>query len=473
MDIKIEETNPVDFDSNKNKFYLSTWRWHFYSGLYVIPFMLMLAVTGLLIMFAPFLEGFLYADKFFVTHSSTMKVRPYEEQLKAVQNTYPKATLQRFRPNNTTNGSSSVGVATEDERELTVYVNPYTLQVLGELDNSTRIGSVSERIHGTLLMGDWGDYLIEIAAGLGVLLVISGLYLWWPRGTNKLAGVLWPRFSAGKRTMWKDLHSVPAFYTSAGLLFFFISGLAWTGVWGGKIVQPWNTYPEQMWNDVPKSGQTMESINREGEKIVPWNLEKSALPVSGSAFGAEGIPAGTPVNLDSVIRFVRANGVDHGFWVALPTTKEGVWTVSASAMSGDVADARKDLTLHIDQYSGKVLANIGWQQYSLGAKAMAAGIALHQGGLGSWNMVLNTLFCLTVILFCVAAVIMWWLRRPAGVARLVAPPIPSNWPAWKGAAVLFLALGVLFPLSGAVMLVLVLLDFLLIARIPALKRMFN
>ena len=33
--------------STPSRFYLAAWRWHFYAGLYVVPFLIMLAVTGL------------------------------------------------------------------------------------------------------------------------------------------------------------------------------------------------------------------------------------------------------------------------------------------------------------------------------------------------------------------------------------------------------------------------------------------
>ena len=33
-----------------NKLYFTVWRWHFYAGLYVIPFLIMLAVTGLIML---------------------------------------------------------------------------------------------------------------------------------------------------------------------------------------------------------------------------------------------------------------------------------------------------------------------------------------------------------------------------------------------------------------------------------------
>ena len=40
-----------------NKFYFAAWRWHFYAGLYVIPFFIMLAVTGLMMLWLAFLDG--------------------------------------------------------------------------------------------------------------------------------------------------------------------------------------------------------------------------------------------------------------------------------------------------------------------------------------------------------------------------------------------------------------------------------
>jgi len=33
-----------------NRLYFATWRWHFHAGLYVIPFLLMLAITGFFVM---------------------------------------------------------------------------------------------------------------------------------------------------------------------------------------------------------------------------------------------------------------------------------------------------------------------------------------------------------------------------------------------------------------------------------------
>ena len=483
---------PASGAATANKFYLATWRWHFYAGLYVVPFILMLALTGLVILFQPQLEDFQYRDRIFVAPQS--KVLPASTQLEAARKAYPDASITRFRPNTAANRSSQVALKTKDERELNVYVNPYTAAVLGEVNNADRWGAIASNIHGSFWLGDLGDRLIEIAAGFGIILVVTGLYLWWPRNAQGLYGTFIPRFNMGKRTMWRDLHTVPGFYISIALLFFFVSGMAWTGIWGEKFVQAWNTFPAALWNEVPKSDanktvaaspaephdmatmndpKTMGDMNRPGEKVVPWNLEQSMMPASGSMAGKPGIPAGVGVNLNTVTQYARENGFGDGFWVALPADKTGVWTLSASTMSGDTKDARKDLTIHMDQYSGKVLATVAWKDYSLGAKAMAAGIALHQGNYGWWNQLLGAISCLMVLLMTASGLAMWWIRRPKGAFRLAAPPMPANLPMWKGAVVLMLGLSLAFPLVGLTLLGVLAFDWLVLSRIKPLKAIFS
>jgi uncharacterized iron-regulated membrane protein len=47
-------------ESPANRFYRTVWRWHFYAGLFVIPFMLILAATGLIYLFKPQLDAAMY-----------------------------------------------------------------------------------------------------------------------------------------------------------------------------------------------------------------------------------------------------------------------------------------------------------------------------------------------------------------------------------------------------------------------------
>jgi len=41
-------------------------------------------------------------------------------------------------------------------------------------------------MHGTFMLGLTGDRMIEIAASFTILLVLTGLFLWWPRSGKTL-----------------------------------------------------------------------------------------------------------------------------------------------------------------------------------------------------------------------------------------------------------------------------------------------
>ena len=130
---------------------------------------------------------------------------------------------------------------------------------------------------------------------------------------------------------------------------------------------------------------------------------------------------------------------------ALPGDAGGVWTISHDSMSNDGPDPTADRTIHIDRYTGNVLADVRYSDYSAYAKAMAWGIAFHEGDMGLWNLVLNTLFCLSMIFLPVSGLVMWWKRRPERAFRLAAPPAPQGMAVWWGAAALVVVLGAAFP----------------------------
>ena len=107
------------------------------------------------------------------------------------------------------------------------------------------------------------------------------------------------------------------------------------------------------------------------------------------------------------------------------------------------------------------------QRLAIGSLVLSAGtlvgIALHEGQLGWWNVALNALFCLAVIFACVSGVVMWWLRRPIG--RIGVPAYPRDFRLGLGMAAIAVAVGIAFPLGGAAILALAIIDFLLPARL--------
>ena len=50
-------------------------------------------------------------------------------------------------------------------------------------------------------------------------MIVTGLYLWWPRGGKGLGGVLYPRLGRSSRVFWRDLHGVTGVWISGLALF--------------------------------------------------------------------------------------------------------------------------------------------------------------------------------------------------------------------------------------------------------------
>jgi len=119
------------------------------------------------------------------------------------------------------------------------------------------------------------------------------------------------------------------------------------------------------------------------------------------------------------------------------------------------------------------LADVPYKDYSLAAKAMAVGISLHMGQWGILNYIVNTLFCLGIIVLSISGVAMWWIRRPNGKAQLVAPTKPKNLTAWKQATWLILPVSLLFPLGAAAMAGVLIVDRITLLIAPKVRAMFD
>jgi uncharacterized iron-regulated membrane protein len=449
-----------------NRLYFAAWRWHFYAGIYVAPFLAMLAVTGLVMLWIAAVAG-LNGERTAVTPAgATLAV---SAQAEAAAGAVPGGSVAQYIAPLAADRAAVFRVNAE-AGPMTVLVNPYDGAVLDRFPWRAGIYDLANDIHGTLLIGTLGDRLIEIAAGLGVVLIATGMYLWWPRGARGWGAALVPSLNARGRALWKSLHQTIGFWTAALLLVFLLSGLSWAGIWGEKFVQAWSSFPAEKWDNVPLSDDIHASMNHGAAKEVPWGLEQTPLPASGSEAGVTGLPEGVAVTIDSVAAFAAGLGFDGRFQLNLPKDAAGVWTISHDSMSNDGNDPSADRTIHIDQYTGRILADVGYADYTLYARAMAYGIAFHEGDMGLWNLALNTVFCLSVIFLSVSGLVMWWKRRPAGALRLAAPPLPVDLPMWKGAVFLALVLSLAFPLVGFTLLAVLGFDLLVLANLPRLKR---
>ena len=454
-----------DATQTNMKFYRAAWRWHFYAGLYVIPFLIMLAVTGLAMMWIAFIDG-RDGEKKYVTPLETPLT--VTEQAQAASDAFTNGTIAQYIAPRADDMAAIFRVNTAEGPMMAV-VDPYTAEVLETFSRRSGLYDLMDNIHGTLLIGVVGDRMIEIAASLSFILIATGTYLWWPRKSYANAEPSNAKPSPRKRLWWKNWHNTIGIWSAALLAFFLVSGLAWAGIWGEKFVQAWSTFPAEKWG-APLSEVPHSEMNSD-IKEVPWGLEQTLMPISGTEFGEDGLADGVPVNLNTIDALARAIGFQGRYQMNLPMGETGVFTLSRDSMSTDTINPMSDRTVHIDRYSGKILADVKYEDYSLMAKFMAVGIALHMGTAGLAVILINTVFCLSVIFLCISGTVMWFKRRPANSGlRILPPPLPRDMLMWKGAIIIAALLSIAFPMAGITLLAVLILDWIILQNIPALRK---
>lgn len=451
--------------------YQKVWRWHFYAGLFLVPIMTIFAVTGLMILYDGYIKQLRYPELMLV-ESDGRKPVSLDTQIAAISKAMPGYTVERaYLYPNSANKSRMFNVRNKQKDRRVVYVNPYTGKVLGSEARGDTLMSISVGLHRRLLLGDFGRTVIEISAGLGFILIISGLYLWWPGGNRRHSGLWLPRARYGLKNFIKEFHITSGVWMSAGLAFFLLTGMTMTAIWGKKILKPNDYYPKEKSRRAVTSnlpGTLEDKVARLKARIDRTSV--TSTPAAENWFTANNKKV-TPTTVE---QFIRQDGVKDGYRLYLPSGKKGVYSVSVESKQGAIFDPRDDRTIHIDQYSGEKLADINFNDFSTMGQAISVGKAIHFGRAGLWNVIVNTIFCLFLVAISITGAIMWWQRRPAKAGMRLSPPAKGKnarnfWPAVTAVLVV---VGVIFPPLGATLIAVYLLDTLILSRIPILERFF-
>ncbi|WP_458095134.1 PepSY-associated TM helix domain-containing protein [Roseomonas sp. WA12] len=441
------------------------WRWHFYAGLLVVPFLVVLSLTGTVYLFEREINDALQPGLRFASSVSAPSVSA-SAMVSAAEEAYSGGRVTRIDTPEGPGRTAQLFLTTGQGEALRVFVDPPTGQVLGSHVYERTLVGFADRMHGSLLLGDFGDAIVELAASWALILVLSGAYLWWPRG-RRMSGKWFPRLRARRRPFWRDIHQVVGLYTGALVVFLVITGLPWATVWGGKVLSPISNavglgYPEGSRRPMQSTAGPVAATMSD----APWTLQQAPMPTS--AAGAvceanhashhhEGGPtcsATSAVSLDRAVGILADAGMPGGYRLSLPRGERGVYMAVAYPHQPE-----GQRTVHIDQYSGEILGDVGFREYGAVAKLVELGVAIHMGRyFGLANQLLMLLPCIGILTLVTTGIVMWWKRRPKG--ELAAPPrVPRPVPG--SLLAIIIGLGILFPLTGASMLIIAAADAVL------------
>ena len=421
--------------------YAAVWRWHFIAGLLVLPFLILLATTGALYLFKDELDALIYRSWDAVPAQSKPRL-PAQAIASSVAAVTAGEVLQITMPESDARALRMV-VRLPDGEPRSAFVDPYDGHVIG-LAHYGGVMQVVRKLHSLQYFGPVASWLIEMAAGWAILLVLSGLYLWWPRGQD--GGVLTVRGAPRQRVFWRDVHAVTGILAGAVVLFLGVTGMPWSDVWGGKVQEMAAVSglgrpapPAEVVPDWELEKAQPAAAHQHHESPAPqslWALEKAAPPHSAHTAGS------VPIDVDAAQTMLARAGLPRPYNLTLPRGPRGAYMATYSPSR--VEDVR---VVYLDQYTGAVLDDVGFARFGPAAKAIEWGIAVHQGQeYGPLNRYLMLFGCLAIVVLAVSAITMWWKRRPP--ASLGVPPRPANPRVLRGLIAIMVPIGLFYPLVG-------------------------
>lgn len=446
--------------------YQTVWRWHFYAGLICIPFVLWLSVTGSIYLFKPQIDAWL--DRPYEHLKIDGAVAKPAAQVRAALAAVPGAVFNAYELPATPQSAARVLVG-KGEQLMRVYVHPQTLEVLRVVDEDQRFTRLIFHLHGELLQGDRGSIIVEIAASWTIVMLITGLYLWWPRRATGLWGVLIPRLQSRGRVFWRDMHAVTGMWVSLFALFLLVSGLPWAKSWGGmlKEVRSWGGPPvvAQDWT----AGRSSE--------IAARQLQNSLPPASGGGTdsdehaGHHGGGGNGSIQravdysaLDRLVPVAQDARLSPPVLIAPPSQASARWTARS-----DTQNRPLRVTLELDATTGTILSRQAFSDRPLMDRIVGIGVAAHEGQLfAPLNQALGLFTAAGLTALSISAVVLWWRRRPENT--LGAPSASQSRHVPFPLVMLIVLLAVLLPLLGLTLLLVLGIERWLLRRSSRLSR---
>ena len=167
--------------------------------------------------------------------------------------------------------------------------------------------------------------------------------------------------------------------------------------------------------------------------------------------------------VDTVVSRVFPLGLAQPVLITPPNKGSQNWTARSDAQNRPLRS-----TIKLDPVTGDIKERKDFSQKPLLDRIIGTGVAAHEGQLFGWfNQFLGVFTTLGVIIVSVSSVVMWWNRRPEGT--LGAPKKVNARAVPIALVVSTLILGVLLPLLGASLIVILALEFVVFRRIKSVR----
>ncbi|WP_433607562.1 PepSY-associated TM helix domain-containing protein [Dactylosporangium sp. CA-139114] len=413
-------------------------RLHFYAGILVAPLLVVAAVTGLLFAFSPQLDGLVYDKELHAAQVGPGLPKPLSQQVAAAVAAHPSGTLASVLPAAAPDATTRVVFSLPElgEKQHTVYVDPYTTQIRGQLTTwygETPLMTWLDDLHRNLHLYDLGRVYSETAASWLWVLVLGGLILWcnrqWrTRGDRRRsrtdATLLYDLTAAKGVRRTRSLHAATGIWLVIGLLFLSATGLTWSRWAGGNFTA------------------ALDAMHAHSPDLDTTLTGTPGGTTGGGHHSATGpaMAAGDPAQIDTVLHIARGAGITGPMEITLPAEPGTAWTVANTDVVWPVGLDR----VAVDPSTGTVTARSDFADWPLLAQLSKLGVQAHMGYLfGLANQLLLAALALGLLCVIVWGYRMWWQRRPTRTERRAVLGSPPARGAWRRLRLPLLVSGVL------------------------------
>jgi len=405
--------------------YAILWRWHFYAGLIIAPVLIIMSVTGGMYLLQPQIEDALYGDLLYLPQAHEGPV-DHDALITAATTGTDAARIHAYSPPMAADRSAAVDLTTTQGDRLTAYIDPAAGTILGTVSEDWRPMTLARKIHGGLMLGKPGEVIVELVACWTLVMVATGLFLWWPRKTRN-QGTALPRKGLTGRAFWRDWHAVPGAWAGLWIAAIILTGLPWSTLWGGAYAALGKAtgegLPAAIFTERPHSASDM------------------SLP---------------DISMSDLIARIDAQDVTHTYKIDYPWFANGVYAVMPLREAGSTRNAAGDTFgnraadmayVFLDRRTGDVLLDLRWQDLGTLGQASTLGVQFHEGRLfGAANQIINLAAILILIALALTGPLMWWTRRPKG--QLAPPTVPRDARVSAAVAGIATVLALFLPLFG-------------------------
>jgi uncharacterized iron-regulated membrane protein len=205
---------------------------HLWLGLSSGIIVFIIAITGCLYAFQEEIQNITEEYRFVGKHDAPFLLPTQLEEI--AKNEFPGKQLHAIKYNGKEKSAEAIFYHYEPSYYYIIYLNPYTGKILQKVNMDEGFFRLVLDGHFYLwLPHEIGQTVIASATLIFLLMLITGLILWYPKNKKAAKQRFWFRWKEGLK--WKrknyDLHNITGFYVMSIALIFAVTGLVWGFPW--------------------------------------------------------------------------------------------------------------------------------------------------------------------------------------------------------------------------------------------------